>query len=764
MYCNQLTRLKLYSVSRRRYSAAVGAWCILDVNKGKTMRIITVGLTVIGAVIGASTTKGIPKPEIKDKTLVVWTAPADLKQRGGSALTLDDMASHFDGIIFGELAQGKWMAGSDYHRRSQKDQKACLAETADRNTFVQLAIAYKGRNVTIYHNGKKYSSYKIDQQQMFGSGSVVVFGKRHVDTTDTSCFRGKIDDARIYNKALTAEQITGLKPNKVFDLQPLAWWTFEDGQAGDCMGIFPEIYLSGGARIAGGHLVLEGHQPIMIAAPKSFLDRLLAKSAPRTGNDTLVAAQRELREKLLSDPHRPTYHFVTPEGRCMPFDGNGAIFWNGRYHLCYIFQDQRGHCWGHASSKDLLHWRWHSPALFPAPGDIDRGIFSGNCFVNKKGEATILYHGVGAGNCIATSSGRELENWTKLATNPIIPVPKKGSPEEKLYSSWDPHGWLEGDTYYAIFGGAKPTLFKADDLDNWKYVGPFLTKNMPGVDGFEDISCPDFFKLGDRYMLLCISHARGCRYYLGKWKNERFTPEVHERMNWPGGTCFAPESLLDNKGRRIMWAWVLDRRPGNEYGWSGTMTLPRVLSLKEDGTLRIEPVEELKQLRMHPRKHEGIRVAEDSDVRLDDVHGDCLEVDTTIKPGNAKRFGIKVRCSPGGEEQTVIECDPSAEHLKIDVSRSSLDAVKYYTFCMKGGDNPQVTGQVAPLRLKRGEKLHLRIFLDRSIIEVFANGQCVTQRIYPTRNDSKGVVLFAEGGFIEIESLQAWQMAATNHW
>ncbi|MHC4737250.1 MAG: GH32 C-terminal domain-containing protein, partial [Planctomycetota bacterium] len=269
---------------------------------------------------------------------------------------------------------------------------------------------------------------------------------------------------------------------------------------------------------------------------------------------------------------------------------------------------------------------WHSPALFPAPGDIDRGIFSGNCFVNKKGEATILYHGVGAGNCIATSAGPELEIWTKLPSNPIIPKPKRGSPEEKLYRSWDPHGWLEGDTYYAIFGGAKATLFRADKLDKWKYVGPFLTNNMPGVDGFEDISCPDFFKLGDRYMLLCISHARGCRYYLGQWKNEQFTPQLHE-------------------------------------GWSGTMTLPRVLSIHEDGTLRIEPVEELEELRMHGKKQERIRIADGSPVTLDGVRGDCLELDLTIKPGSAKRFGIKLRCSPDGAEQTVIECDPSAKHL-----------------------------------------------------------------------------------------------------
>ena len=68
----------------------------------------------------------------------------------------------------------------------------------------------------------------------------------------------------------------------------------------------------------------------------------------------MIAAQRQLRELQLSDPHRPTYHFVNPEGRGMPFDPNGAIFWNGRYHLFYIFQDHRGDGWGHASSRDLL--------------------------------------------------------------------------------------------------------------------------------------------------------------------------------------------------------------------------------------------------------------------------------------------------------------------------------------------------------------------------------------------------------------------------
>jgi len=713
------------------------------------MRVLTALVMTLTALGNGAARAGLPK-NITDKTLVVWAAPADLAQRGGSALTIDDMKSHFDGIIFGELAPAKWMAGSDFHRRSQRDQESRVAETTGPDTFVQVAIVYEGKNVTIYRGGVEYAAYAVDTQQSFGPGSVVLFGKRHVATTDTSCFRGKIDDARIYDKPLSAKQISALKPNRRSDPPPLAWWTFNEEGRADQMGNFPDMYLTGGARISGGALVLEGEQPTMIAAREGFLGSILAANSPSTAKDELVSGQRQFREKLLSDPHRPKYHFVSPEGRCMPFDSNGAIYWQGKYHLCYIFQDHRGHCWGHVSSKDLLHWRWHSPALAPAPGDVDRGIFSGNCFVNKQGQATMLYHGVGAGNCIATSAEPELDRWTKLSSNPIIPIPPKGSREEKLYRSWDPHGWLEGDTYYAIFGGSNPTVFKADSLAKWQYVGPFMSRDMPDVDDFEDVSCPDFFKLGDKYMLLCISHARGCRYYLGTWKDEQFHPEIHRRMNWPGGTCFAPESLVDNKGRRIMWAWVLDRRSQNDYGWSGTMTLPRVFSLGSDGTLRIRPPAELEQLRMQPVK---------------DVRGDCLELTLTVDPGDAKRFGLKVRCSPNGREQTAIECDRSTHHLKIDVSRSSLDDIKHYTFCMKGGDNPQVTVQQAPLTLRPAEKLKLRVFLDRSILEVFANDrQCVTQRIYPSREDSLGIRLFSEGGAIEIESLQAWQMAPTNPW
>ncbi len=94
---------------------------------------------------------------LKDKTLVAWGIPANLTQRGGSVLTIDDRASHFDGIVFGEISEGKWMAGSDGFQRSQQDQSDWPGETVEPQTLVQMAIVYNGNQVAIYRNSEMYA-------------------------------------------------------------------------------------------------------------------------------------------------------------------------------------------------------------------------------------------------------------------------------------------------------------------------------------------------------------------------------------------------------------------------------------------------------------------------------------------------------------------------------------------------------------------------------------------------------------------------------
>jgi beta-fructofuranosidase len=460
----------------------------------------------------------------------------------------------------------------------------------------------------------------------------------------------------------------------------------------------------------------------------------------------MIKHTRALREKLLSDAHRPGYHFVTLEGRCSPFDPNGAIFWKGRYHMFYIFQNENGHCWGHASSTDLVHWRHH-------PLGLVGGMFSGNCFLNKDGVPTMCYHDQQRrGNTMAIALDDDLNHWKKLAL--ITPETKEGDPHHGKYRSWDPFGFLEGDTYYAIFGGKSPAIAKCKDLEGkWQYTGDLLAHSIGDVAINEDISCADLFKIGDKYMLLCISHRLGCRYYLGQWKNEQFYPEYHEQMSWVDNDYFAPESLLDDKGRRIMWAWLFDGRKDKTRkasGWSGTMGLPRVLWLGDDGMLRMAPPEELKTLRYNPRKFKSLTLKPDSELLLNEFPSSSYELSIDMVPDGAQQFGVKVCASPDGQEQTLIFYDAKDKKLKIDTDNSSL------------GEGPKSV-EGGPFELKAGETLKLRVFVDKSVVEVFANErQAVMRRIYPTRKDSVNAVLFTRGGSVKVPKLNAWEMMPSN--
>lgn len=705
-------------------------------------RVALLAAGLLGVVAATSARAASPWP-LRDKTLVAWVSPANLTQRGGSVLTIEKPGGVFDAIVLGELSPGKWMPGSDGFKRTKQEQESFPAETTDGKTLVQIAIVYKDRQITVYRDGKPYADYTAASEERFDADCKVLMGLRHVDAMpENRFFAGAIDDARIYAAALDAAQIAALKPNQPSDPQPLAWWDFENGLVADRMKTFPTSILFGGARIADGRLHLDKDGPFLIAS-KETLESMRLSAA---GNDA-DAAIRAHRERLLGDPYRPAYHFVIPEGQAMPFDPNGAIFWKGRYHLFYIFQDKRGHNWGHVSSTDLFHWRHH-------PTGLVSGMFSGNCFINKDGRPTMCYHQVGQGNAMAVALDDELNEWRKLDSNPITPKTKPGGPFHDKYRSWDPYGWLEGDAYYAIFGGERPAIAKAPHLEGeWQYVGDLMANSVEGVSINEDVSCADFFKLGDRRMLLCISHRLGCRYYLGDWKGEQFHPTFHEKMSWMDNCFFAPESLLDDKGRRIMWAWIFDG-PGfkmrTDYGWSGTMSLPRVLSLGEDGTLRMNPPEEIERLRYNAARRTDLVVKADSELHVEGISGNRLELGVEIEAKDARQVGVKVCCSAGGEEQTLVYYDAAEKKLKVDTTKSSLR------------EEPRSV-EAGPFELKGDERLKLRVFVDKSVVEVFANGrQAVMRRIYPSRADSVGVRLFCSGGMAHVATLEAWDMMPSN--
>ena len=272
----------------------------------------------------------------------------------------------------------------------------------------------------------------------------------------------------------------------------------------------------------------------------------------------------------------------------MPGDPNCAFFWKGRYHLHYIYTHNDGFSFAHVSSDDMVRWKWHPTTL--TPPKTEHGMFSGTGFFTRDGRPAIIYHGEGSGrNQIAIAQDDQLEKWS--APMPLEPKIAPGQDSSQI-ANWDPDAWLDGANYYAL-PVVRPAAENRPRFLNRRIsrlgIPRFVShREMPDVRKDEDISCPNFFPIGGRQMLLCISHTLGCRYYLGEWKNEKFTPDFHARMNWHGWDFFAPESVLTPDGRRVMWAWCNLGTPQ-----SGIQSLPRELSLPADGMLRIKPLREL---------------------------------------------------------------------------------------------------------------------------------------------------------------------------
>jgi beta-fructofuranosidase len=760
------------------------------------LRLPILGLTLLTCLASSGSLRA--EEPLGDKTLVVWVAPATLDQGGGSALTVDNGDGAFDGIVFGELEAKRWMPGSNGFTRTEKNQAAWPAENAAADEFVEMAIVYRGREIAVFRNGEPYAKYTMAQSpQAFGPQAVVMFGRRHLDAGDPErSFAGRIKDARIYAQPLDAATLAALRPGEISaDLKPWAWWSFADEGLREKTGRFNQIMLVGDVRLEAGCLVLPGKGATVITAavPGSAGGNATWAPVPKSWSatspvpDEVVRSTRLLRERFLADPYRPTYHFCAPEDMAMPGDPNGAFYHTGRYHLMYLYnRTGSGFCWGHISSQDLVHWRHHPDAI--GPGDGDEGCFSGGGFVDDDGTAWISYwmlwgaKGIG----LARSSGPHFDQWTKSDANPVIRSTEWGVTEAKdpggktfFYGSADPSNiWKKDGRYYMLTGsllvlnkigrnpdapldeqGDRLYLSVSDDLKNWKYLHVFYQRDPEWTDRSEDNMCPSFLPLpsspeggapSGKHLLLFISHNKGCQYYVGDYRDDRFFPDNHGRMTWVDNTYFAPEALIDGQGRQIMWAWLLDNLPDEKpRGWSGVYGLPRTLWLGDDGTLRMRPVKELEVLRCQEKGWNDLPLDDSKPQRLEGVTGDSCELRLTLEPGSAKRCGVKVRAASDGSEDTLLYYDAEAKQLVFDATRS--------------GPMGRTVVERAPLELKPGERLELRVFVDKSVVEVYANDrQAIGRRVYPASADSLGVVLFADGGEATCRSAQAWEMAPAN--
>lgn len=465
--------------------------------------------------------------------------------------------------------------------------------------------------------------------------------------------------------------------------------------------------------------------------------------------------ENHVQERLFHDRHRPIFHFLPPSNWMN--DPNGLIQWQGRYHLFYQYNPEgpffgKMH-WGHAISQDLVHWTDLPIALAPTPGTADEdGCWSG-CTVNDNGVPTVIYTGFQGGKqlpCVAT--GRDdLITWEKHPDNPVIPSPPPGL---DVVGFRDHVVWREGDTWYQLIGsgirdiGGTALLYRSPDLIQWDYMHPMCVGESSETG--EMWECPDLFPLGDKHVLV-ISPVllRKAMYFVGTYTDHKFTPETQGVVDF-GGHFYAPQTMLDDKGRRLMWGWLWEGRSDKaqrEAGWAGVMSLPRVLSCHPDGSLGVAPAPELKTLRDRHCELTDILLTPSSSNVVADIQGDALEIFVEFELGEADAVGMKVRCSRDDTEQTLIVYDRVSQRLEIDRERASLDP------------EVQRDRRGGPLPLASEETLKLHVFLDRSVVEVFGNNRmCVTSRIYPTRPDSLGVDVFTCKGNARLIALDVWRM------
>ena len=522
-----------------------------------------------------------------------------------------------------------------------------------------------------------------------------------------------------------------------------------------------------------------------------WADTLAEQEAQLEENPLLKRMIASRREKS-DDPHRPIYHWVNPEGNLN--DPNGLCFWQGRWHLFHQGfppEDPRVH-WGHAISDDLVHWRDLPYAIYPDP---EESCFSGTTFVEDD-RVIAMYHGTQVGNMVATSSDPLLLNWEKVSGEAVIPTPPQdGTPQE--YTVFDPCVWKKGDFYYSLSAGMLPEgpagkrvavdfLFRSKDLAEWEYLHPFTEDDRFTLVG-DDGACPYFWPIGDRHILPFFSHMSGGQYLLGDYDTERdkFVVTGHGLFNFGASTpsgVHAPSATPDGEGGLVV---IFNMNPGYPTeGWNQIMSLPRRLTLSDyEDELNIEPAGDIESLRREHQQVGETTLPANGEVVLDGVSGNAMELNLEIDVQDAPMVELNVLRSPNREEYTRIafykdrgfrihrDLPKSGALLAsglpavpkfgsprpVPTMQSMLTLDTSYSSTLAGAlSRPPET---APIVLEQDEPLRLRVFIDRSIVEVFANGrQCVAARVYPGRDDSVGVSLKAQGSDATLRSLDAWQM------
>ncbi len=515
-------------------------------------------------------------------------------------------------------------------------------------------------------------------------------------------------------------------------------------------------------------------------------------------NETASEPPEEM-DTYYQEPHRPQFHF-SPDSMWMN-DPNGMVFYDGEYHLHYQFYPDSTvwgpmH-WGHAVSKDMVHWEHLPISLYPDPLGY---IFSGSAVVDWNntsglGEneeppliAIFTHHdttGLRQGRVDYQSQSIAYSNdkgrtWTKYEGNPVVPNPgSRDFRDPKVI--WDD----DSDQWVMVFAeGDHVKFYGSPDMINWTFLSDFGEEWGSHGGVWE---CPDLFPMQvqgsdeKKWVLLLSINPGGpnggsaTQYFVGDFDGKTFTldPDFaadltneptdtvenaiwldYGRDNYAGVTW---SDIPEEDGRRLFLGWMsnwnyANRVPTHPY-WRSAMTVPRTLELhttSQGYRLMTQPVAELKQLRAASHPITARPVTED--VNLSEqlgVEGSLLEVELELSVANSGTtvFGIQM-ANDKGEHYTIFYNSETREFYSDRTEAGKKDFSDIFA------EQPHV----AP-RASEAENIKLHLFFDVASAELFADdgATVMTEIFFPTEDFTK-LSLIVEEGAVDIKSGTVYEL------
>ena len=447
------------------------------------------------------------------------------------------------------------------------------------------------------------------------------------------------------------------------------------------------------------------------------VDRLLDNSTALSSieqSDTLKGG-----ENLYHEPLRGQFHFSPRRG--WTNDPNGLVFFNGEYHLFFQHNpygwDWGNMHWGHAVSRDLVHWQELPEALAP---DEMGPMFSGSAVVdwaNTSGFGTpghpaqvLFYTAAGKPTVQGLAYSTDGRNYTKFKGNPIVKQITGGNRDPKVIWHEPTKKWVM--CLYVELNGVHTIHFlSSPDLKAWTY--------MSKTDGL--FECPEFYELqidGDAKNKKWVLTAASGEYLIGSFDGTKFTPETPKLPGPTGAGCYAAQTFSDipqQDGRRIEIGWLRTNTPGMPFNQS--MSIPRELKLiaTPAGPRQTRtPVKELAVLRAKSHRTTALPLQPGDGNPLATVKAELIELRAEFEPGDASEVVFTVR----------------GARMVYDVKHQELN----------------VNGLRAPAPLRDG-KQRLIIYCDRTGLEVFASdGLTYVPVSFHPHADDLGVGVQANGG------------------